>query len=120
MNYSPGNTKGNLETAEKFGREAIRKGAKWIVFPEFFSCGMNMGNEPEMLDAHEPPNSTTTTLLRQLAKSSGGGAAGSFLVHREKHTYNTFVLALSDGTIHTHDKDIPSVGSEIIELYRWE
>jgi predicted amidohydrolase len=50
------------------------------------------------------PFQMLTRLARELDCVIGGG----FVAVRAKHTYGTFVLAEPDGTLHLHDKDIPT------------
>lgn len=110
MEVVPGELAVNLGKAEQLAREAFAKRANWIVLPEFFAAGI--GTSPKMLDAFSPLAGAPTKLLQRLAREGGCGVGGSFLAQRGDDTYNTFVLALPDGTIRTHDKDTPSNGTE--------
>ena len=112
MTIRHGDVDANLETAERLGRKAIEEGATWITFPEFFTSGFGAGNDPAQIDAHRPLDGEPTALLKSLAKDCGGAVGGSFLAQRNQDTYNTYVLALSDERVLTHDKDTPSMGTE--------
>jgi predicted amidohydrolase len=48
-------------------------------------------------------------LLRKLAREGNAYVGGSFLAWRNGNVYNTFVLALPDGSTRLHDKDYPSM-----------
>lgn len=112
MTLRHGDVEANLETAERLGRRAIKEGATWITYPEFFTSGFGAGNDPAQMNAHRPLDGEPTTLLKDLAKAAGGAAGGSFLAQRDKDTYNTYLLALADGRTLAHDKDTPSIGTE--------
>ena len=49
MRAELGNVKSNLSTAEALVREAFRKGAKWVILPEFFPSAVAFA--PNMLTA---------------------------------------------------------------------
>jgi predicted amidohydrolase len=96
----------NLDRSRKLILDALAAGAQWVVLPELFTTGITF--DDRMLDGHRPLEGEPMQLLKELASRAGGGVAGSFLAERGGHVYNTFVLALSDGTVATHDKDFPS------------
>jgi hypothetical protein len=48
-------------------------------------------------------------LLISLAKTHNGNAGGSYINWKNGDCYNTFVLAMPDGTIFFHDKDLPTM-----------
>lgn len=112
MTIRHGRVDANLATAEKLVEEAIQKHAKWIVLPEFFTSGYGAGNDPAQIDAARPIDGEPTEMLKRLARRGECAVGGSFLAQRNGDTYNTFVLAMPDGSIHTHDKDTPSTGDE--------
>ena len=97
----------NLANSENWIRHAIRKGARWIVLPEFFASGMSFQPD-KMLAAARPINGEPTQLLRNWAQRGGVYIGGSFLAQSDGDVYNTFVMATPDGRIFTHDKDFPS------------
>ena len=102
----------NLTTAEKLIKRAIVKGAKWIVLPEFFTTGYGSGNDPANLDAALPIDGEPTAMLKRMAAQGECAVGGSFLAQKQGDTYNTFVMATPDGSVHMHDKDAPSTGDE--------
>lgn len=101
-----GDVEANLDTAARWVRKAIREGAKAIVLPEFFTSGL--GFHPSIIQAHRPINGKPKELLQSLAKEGSAWIGGSFLAEREGHVYNTFMLALPNGDVFTHDKDFPT------------
>lgn len=102
-----GNVASNLVRVERLVKEAFQRGANWVILPEFFTSAMAF--HPDMLDVASPLDGPPTQLLLRLAKTHRGVVGGSFLAHRGKHTYNTFVLAFPNGLTFTHDKDIPTM-----------
>ncbi len=112
MTIRHGKVDDNLATAEQLIEEAIRKGAKWIVLPEFFTSGYGSGNDPAQIDAARPIDGEPADLLKRMARRGECFVGGSFLAQRQADTYNTFVLATPDGSVRTHDKDTPSTGDE--------
>jgi predicted amidohydrolase len=111
MNAKVGDVAANLEIAEMWVRFAFRRGAKWVVLPEFFTSGMSF-DPRKMLDAHRPLEGEPTQFLVKLAKEGGAFVAGSFLAQHGNDVYNTLVLATPDGSTYTHDKDFPSAQTE--------
>lgn len=109
MHSSLGDVDANLEKAERWVKEAIKLGAKWVVLPEVFTTGF--GRHKRMLDAHRPILGEPTKLLRRLA-AEGVYIGGSFLAESNGDVYNTFVLATPAGQIFQHDKDFPSTPLE--------
>ena len=102
-----GDMDGNLQEAENWIRFAIRRGAKWIVLPEFFVSGMSYQPE-KMLDAVQPIDGQATQMLRSLSKESGAFIGGTFLAKSGDDVFNSFVLASPNGEVFSHDKDFPS------------
>jgi len=107
MEADVGNLEYNLQQAESLAREAIRLNAQWIILPEFFSSAMAFN--PKMLDAICPLEGAPMQLLQHLSKEGDAVVGGSYLAARGGHVYNTFVLALPDGTTYLHDKDQPTM-----------
>lgn len=101
-----GDVDANLAQAERLVRGAFDQGARWVVLPEFFTSAMAF--HPTMLDAARPLDGEPTQLLLRLAREHGGVVGGSFIALRGGQAYNTFVLALPDGSVSFHDKDQPT------------
>lgn len=110
MHASLGDVNQNLASAASWVRKAIKEGAKWIVLPEFFTSGLAF--HPSMMDAHRPVNGEPAEMLKGLAKEGKAAVGGSFLASSRGNVYNTFVLAMPDGQIYSHDKDFPSCSGE--------
>jgi len=98
----------NIETAARWVKEAVQMGAKWIVLPEFFTSGLAW--DPRMRDAWQPLDGKPMQMLKAMAKDGNVAVGGSYLAKSGMHIRNTFVLAMPDGNVFTHDKDIPSIG----------
>jgi predicted amidohydrolase len=102
-----GDVAANLQKVESMVQEAVGKGSRWIVLPEFFASGQCL--HPSMFDAHRPVDGEPAQLLVRLAKAGGAYVGGSFLARSADDVFNTFVLACPDGTLLTHDKDFPTM-----------
>ena len=101
-----GDVESNLAKAEQLVRVALRRGATWVILPEFFSSGIAF--HPRIADAVRPVEGAPAQLLRDLAREGNAVVGGSFLAWRDENVRNTFVLALPDGTTRRHDKDYPT------------
>jgi predicted amidohydrolase len=101
-----GNVQVNLSKAERLVRFPLKRGARWVVLPEFFTSGIAF--HPDMASATREIDGSPAQLLRDLARDGRAFVGGSFLAWRNGNVYNTFVLARPDGTTVCHDKDYPS------------
>ncbi len=107
-----GDLQANLTACENMADEAGRKGAKWIILPEFFATGMAF--DPRIVDAIQPSNGPALNLLIQLAKRHQAMVGGSFMVRDDKantpnQVKNTFFLVSPQGVVGKHDKDLPTM-----------
>src|SRR5262244_2271749 len=82
----------NLSHAESLVREAFRRGAKWVILPEFFTCPAAF--TPSMLSAWLPLEGPALELLRKLAREHDGIVGGSFLAKSGEDCFNSFLLVL--------------------------
>jgi predicted amidohydrolase len=97
----------NLQSAERLVQEAFRKGAEWVILPEFFPSAV--GFHRKMLDVAEPFEGRPMEMVKRFASENQGVVGGSFIAARGLESYNTFVLAFPDGSTHLHDKDQPTM-----------
>ena len=97
----------NLRSADRLVQEAFRKGAEWVILPEFFTSAV--GFNRKMLDVAEPLEGRAMELLKRLAREHQGVVGGSFIALRGLQSYNSFVLAFPDGSTVLHDKDQPTL-----------
>jgi predicted amidohydrolase len=100
------NVDANLAKAERLVRIAIEQGAKWVILPEFFSSGVAF--HPDVAKATRAIDGPPAEMLKSLARHGNAIVGGSFLAWREGNVYNSFVLALPDGSTYRHDKDYPT------------
>jgi predicted amidohydrolase len=107
MRAQVGDVAGNLSRAESLVREAFRRGAEWVVLPEFFTSACAFA--PSMLSAWLPLEGPALELLRKLAREHNGVVGGSFLAKSETDCFNSFLLVFPDGRYHRHDKDLPTM-----------
>jgi predicted amidohydrolase len=101
-----GDINSNLSRTDALVREALSKGARWVVLPEFFTSGIAM--HPSLFDSYQPVDGRPTEMLKDLAKLGRAYVCGSFMAKSGSDAFNTSVLACPDGSIFTHDKDFPS------------
>jgi N-carbamoylputrescine amidase len=102
-----GDVDNNIDAARRLAKEAFREGADWVILPEFFTSAM--GFHPKMHDVALPLEGRAMQMLKDLSREHNGVVGGSYIAVRGMHSYNTFVLALPDGTTLMHDKDQPTM-----------
>lgn len=101
-----GDVSSNLGQAEQLVREALRKGAQWVILPEMFTSAAAF--HPDMLKAIEPADGAPLQLLKRLAREGNAVIGGSFLAKHRHDVFNTFVLVFPDGMVAQHNKDFPT------------
>jgi len=102
-----GNIEANLHKAELLLTDALQRGAKWAILPEFFASGV--GFHTDILKVAMSVEGPALTLMRKLACDYRAWVGGSFICRRNDHNYNTFFLVSPDGTYQKHDKDLPTM-----------
>ncbi|QDV43912.1 C-N hydrolase family amidase [Stieleria neptunia] len=105
MHADLGDVNANMRKASRLANKAVDQGAKVVVLPEFFTSGL--GFHPAVLNASRPIDGAPQKMLLDVARR-GVWVGGSFLAESGGHVYNTFMLALPDGRVFTHDKDFPT------------
>jgi predicted amidohydrolase len=102
-----GAVEANLARVEDLIRDAHREHAPGIiVLPE----GISSPNvyDPVIREVPRPVDGQPFQLLTRLARELDCLIAGGFLAQRGGDVYGTYVLAEPDGSVHLHDKDIPT------------
>ncbi|HQI81418.1 MAG TPA: carbon-nitrogen hydrolase family protein [Deltaproteobacteria bacterium] len=102
-----GNVTANLEKADRLVEEAASQGARIIILPEFFTTAAAF--HPAMLKAALPIRGRATQFLMDKARKHQAYVGGSFIASRNGELFNTFVLAMPDGSTAYHDKDQPTM-----------
>ena len=97
----------NLACAESLAREAFRRGARWVILPEFFPSAVAF--TPAMLAAWQPLEGPALELMRRLAHKHDGVVGGSFIAQSGPDCRNSFLLVFPDGRYVRHDKDQPTM-----------
>ena len=87
--------KANLKHALPFVEEAVNKGAKLIVLPEFMPTGYIFTQA--IWDAGEPKDGLTVKWLKEHSKRLGVYLGTSFLEADGEDFFNTFVLTTPEG-----------------------
>ena len=114
MKADLGNVVSNLEKVDRLVEEAAQKDARIIILPEFFTSGV--GFHPSILMAALPFKGKATEFLVNKARKHRVYVGGSFIASRDGDRYNTFVLAMPDGSILCHDKDQPTMWENCYSL----
>jgi len=107
MRAEVGNVAKNLVAAEHLVRGAFKKGARFVVLPEFFPSAVSFA--PSMLSAWRPLDGEPLQLMQRLAREHDGVVGGSFIANIGGDCYNSFLLVFPDGKYFKHDKDIPTM-----------
>ena len=107
--HAPGNKEDNLEIIAAYVEEAERHGVKLIVFPEMCITGYwhvrNLSKgEIQVLSEPVPEGPSTQRLVQLATKHKMTIGAGLIELDENGSLYNTYVVALSDGTVHKHRK----------------
>ncbi|HET6461528.1 MAG TPA: carbon-nitrogen hydrolase family protein [Syntrophales bacterium] len=97
----------NLSSAEALVSEAFRRGAQWVILPEFFPSAIAF--TPAMLSAWQPLEGPPLQLMRMLARKHDGLVGGSFIAKSGNDCFNSFLLVFPDGRYFRHDKDLPTM-----------
>lgn len=106
-----GNPVANIELAERMATDAFGKGAKVVALPEFFTGAI--APSEAAFRAVLPANNKAIGMLVHLASKFRGHVGGSMLIVDGDEIYNRYVLAEPDGSIHTHDKDLPTMWENV-------
>ena len=97
----------NIDQAARLIDEAAATGAKIIAIPEFFTT--RIVYDERLFACSLPPENPALDMLRSKAKRHQAMIGGSYLEMRRGDVYNTYVLVEPDGTVHRHDKDLPTM-----------
>jgi predicted amidohydrolase len=101
-----GDVDANLAMSERLVRVAFERGANYVILPELFSSGNAFS--PHIASATRAIDGPPAQMLVDLAREGNAVVGGSFLAWRNGNVYNSFVLALPDGSTQRHDKDAPT------------
>jgi predicted amidohydrolase len=107
--HAPGNKEDNLEIITAYIEKAKEEDVKLIVFPEMCITGYwhvrNLSREEIKVLAEPVPDGPSTHKLVSLAtKHKMTIGAGLIELAENGSLYNTYVVALSDGTVQRHRK----------------
>jgi len=97
----------NLSQAQVLAEEGFRRGAEWVILPEFFTSAVAFA--PSMQNAWQPIDGPALGMMRRLARKHDGVVGGSFLARDGDDCFNAFCLVFPDGRCYRHDKDIPTL-----------
>lgn len=102
-----GEVESNLARIEDLIRDAYREHSpEVIIVPE--ACSSPNVYSRRMPAVPRPIDGQPFQMLTRLARELGCVIGGGFLSIRRGHSYGTFTLAEPDGSVHLHDKDIPT------------
>ncbi|MGD1934654.1 MAG: carbon-nitrogen hydrolase family protein [Candidatus Phaeomarinobacter sp.] len=97
----------NIDHAARLIDEAVSKGAEIIAIPEFFTT--RIVYDERLFGCSLPPQNPALDMLVSKATLNNVMIGGSYLEMRDGDVYNTYVLVEPDGTVHRHDKDLPTM-----------
>jgi len=100
---------GNLATMHRFVRQAAEQGVQVLVFPECCVSGywhLRHLTRDQLMELAEPvPEGPTTAWLLQHATEHGMAIGAGFVERDEQNQlFNSYLVALPDGTWHCHRK----------------
>jgi predicted amidohydrolase len=107
--HAAGDKQANFKTMEGFIEAAVAQNVKMLVFPEMCITGYwhvrNLSKEAIDELAERIPEGPSTQRLRHLAKANGV-SIGAGLIEKSisGHYYNSYVVAMSDGSYACHRK----------------
>lgn len=109
FNHRPGDKSANLETIRRFVRLAAERDVDLLVFPEMCITGywhVRKLARDDIVELSEPvPDGPATKSLLALARESGMTIGAGLIERSEDGTlYNTYVVAMPDGTHASHRK----------------
>jgi predicted amidohydrolase len=97
----------NIAQAGDLLEKALRGGAQIVALPEFFTTPIVL--DDRLFGCSVAEENPALDMLISLAKNHGAMIGGSYLGKRGDDVFNTYVLVDRDGTVHTHDKDLPTM-----------
>ncbi len=101
------NVEANLKKISSLADDAFKAGAECVILPEFFTSAV--GFNKKMLNAALPLEGPAMDMLISTANAHNGIVGGSYIAWHSNDCYNTFVLAMPDGTTYLHNKDLPTM-----------
>jgi predicted amidohydrolase len=105
MTSTYGKVAANLVKAERLVSKAVENGAQLVVLPELFNSGY--AYTPANYHMAETRQGKTFNWITRLAARLNIHLAGSVLLAKDEHIYNTLVLAAPDGQTWEYDKIHP-------------
>lgn len=106
-----GDAAANIALAERMATEAFDKGADVVGLPEFFTGAIAPADEA--FNIVLPASNQAIDMLARLARKYSGRLGGSMLVAEGGEIYNRYVFAEPDGSLHQHDKDLPTMWENV-------
>lgn len=90
-----GDPESNLKQAEIWIRQSAQAGCQLLLLPELWTSGYDLAH----CDIHARRNQEILRYLRELSNRHGMVIGGSYITGDDTGFFNTFVLALPDGSI---------------------
>jgi predicted amidohydrolase len=102
-----GDLRYNISQAGDLLEKALRGGAQIVALPEFFTTPIVL--DERLFGCSVAEENPALDMLISLAKHHGAMIGGSYLCKRGDDVFNSYVLVDRDGTVQTHDKDLPTM-----------
>ncbi|CAM3636476.1 carbon-nitrogen hydrolase family protein [Parendozoicomonas haliclonae] len=107
LEVQTGHVADNIHNAEQLCLQAIEEGARLIALPEFFTTRIVL--DQQVYDSVLPKDNEALRMMTGLASQHDCWIGGSMMVADGDEVYNRYYFVEPDGTVHPHDKDIPTM-----------
>jgi predicted amidohydrolase len=97
----------NIAQAGDFLERALRQGAQIVALPEFFTTPIVL--DDRLFGCSVATENPALDMMKSLAKHHGAMIGGSYLAKRGDDVFNSYVLVDRDGSVQTHNKDLPTM-----------
>ena len=97
----------NIAQAGDLASKALERGARIVALPEFFTTPIVY--DERLFGCSLAPDNPALNMMTSLATRYEAMVGGSYLEMRNGNVYNTYVLVEPDGTVHRHNKDLPTM-----------
>lgn len=103
----PGDKQFNLRKIGDFVEDAVADGVQLVAFPELCTTGywhLRNYSGQQLRALAEPLDGLSISAIRQLSREQQIGIGVGFLESDGDRMYNSYAVALPDGTVHRHRK----------------
>ncbi|KUG22364.1 nitrilase/cyanide hydratase and apolipoprotein n-acyltransferase [hydrocarbon metagenome] len=103
-----GDSKANIASCERLALMAVKKEARWIALPEFFTTGVSWNTK--IVEAIQNIDGTAANFMRDFSAKHQIVLGGSFLCRlSDGSVRNRYQCYVNGSLIGQHDKDLPTM-----------